>query len=72
MAAGSAAPAASANIVVFGGSGGTGSECVVQALAMGAKVTAGRFRGYSDRMQNTLTTLSTPSQYLYVSRVTGQ
>jgi NADPH-dependent glutamate synthase beta subunit-like oxidoreductase len=41
-----ATPASGSNIVVFGGTGGTGSECVVQALAAGAKVTAGRFQGY--------------------------
>eukprot|EP00227_Mantoniella_beaufortii_P011399 CAMPEP_0197596968 /NCGR_PEP_ID=MMETSP1326-20131121/26250_1 /TAXON_ID=1155430 /ORGANISM="Genus nov. species nov., Strain RCC2288" /LENGTH=293 /DNA_ID=CAMNT_0043163563 /DNA_START=121 /DNA_END=1002 /DNA_ORIENTATION=- len=38
MAAG-ATPASKANIVVFGGTGGTGSECVFQALKRGAKVT---------------------------------
>ena len=34
-----ATPAEKSNIVVFGGTGGTGSECVVQALRRGAKVT---------------------------------
>ena len=34
-----ATPAEQSNIVVFGGTGGTGSECVVQALRRGAKVT---------------------------------
>lgn len=35
----SATPAEESNIVVLGGTGGTGSECVVQALKRGAKVT---------------------------------
>ena len=35
----SATPADKSNIVVLGGTGGTGSECVVQALKRGAKVT---------------------------------
>ena len=34
-----ATPAESSNVVVLGGTGGTGSECVVQALKRGAKVT---------------------------------
>ena len=34
-----ATPAEKSSIVVFGGTGGTGSECVVQALRRGAKVT---------------------------------
>lgn len=34
-----ATPADQSNIVVIGGTGGTGSECVVQALKRGAKVT---------------------------------
>jgi len=34
-----ATPAEKSDIVVFGGTGGTGSECVVQALRRGAKVT---------------------------------
>ena len=34
-----ATPADKSNIVVIGGTGGTGSECVVQALKRGAKVT---------------------------------
>ena len=35
----SATPADKSHVVVFGGTGGTGSECVVQALKRGAKVT---------------------------------
>jgi uncharacterized protein YbjT (DUF2867 family) len=35
----SATPAEKSNVVVIGGTGATGSECVVQALARGAKVT---------------------------------
>ena len=34
-----ATPAEQSNIVVIGGTGGTGAECVVQALKRGAKVT---------------------------------
>jgi len=34
-----ATPAEKSNIVVIGGTGATGSECVVQALARGSKVT---------------------------------
>ena len=34
-----ATPAEQSNVVVLGGTGGTGSECVVQALKRGAKVT---------------------------------